>query len=297
MMNRYTVEKIRQPQQERLAYIDFRLYFLGSVGRNNLVVRFGLKEAAATRDIAKYKELAEENLDYDNKAKLYQVTKEFKPLFNYDAIKALDTLSQGVGDGQIAAGKPFISCEIPFQLQKPDIDVLSKLTRAIFNQRPISIQYRSVSSGLSEKVIIPFSLGNNGLRWHVRAFDRTKNRFADFVITRISNPSELSVNTVDEHEHKDADIQWNRIVELEVVAHPNIEYKETIENDYGMENGVLRINIRAAAAGYLLRCWNIDCTAKADLKGGEYHLWLKNRQALYGVDNAKLAPGFEKNPL
>lgn len=291
------MEKIRQPQQERLAYIDFRLYFLGSVGRNDLVVRFGLKEAAATRDIAKYKELAEENLDYDNKAKLYQVTKEFKALFNYDAIKALDTLSQGIGDDQIAAGKPFISCEIPFQLQKPDIDVLSKLTRAIFNQRPISIQYRSVSSGLSEKVIIPFSLANNGLRWHVRAFDRTKNRFADFVITRISNPSELSVNTVEEHEHKDADIQWNRIVELEVVAHPNLEYKETIENDYGMENGVLRINIRAAVVGYLLRCWNIDCTAKADLKGGEYHLWLKNRQALYGVDNAKLAPGFEKNPL
>ena len=29
------------------------------------------------------------------------------------------------------------------------------------------------------------------------------------------------------------------------------------------------------------------------LKGGEYHLWLRNRQALYGVTNLVLAPGYE----
>ena len=31
------------------------------------------------------------------------------------------------------------------------------------------------------------------------------------------------------------------------------------------------------------------------LKGPEYHLWLKNWQALYGVENLVIAPGYNKN--
>ena len=50
--------------------------------------------------------------------------------------------------------------------------------------------------------------------------------------------------------------------------------------------------VRAAMAGYLLRRWNVDCTEDHGLKGTEYHLWLRNRQALYGVTNLVLAPGY-----
>jgi hypothetical protein len=46
-------------------------------------------------------------------------------------------------------------------------------------------------------------------------------------------------------------------------------------------------------AGYLLRRWNVDCTEDHSLKGGEFHLWLRNRQALYGVTNLILAPGYD----
>ena len=64
-----------------------------------------------------------------------------------------------------------------------------------------------------------------------------------------------------------------------------------------MADGVLDMNVRAAVAGYLLRRWNVDCTAEATLEGAEYHLWLNNRQALYGVDNLVIAPGFQQDPL
>ena len=60
-----------------------------------------------------------------------------------------------------------------------------------------------------------------------------------------------------------------------------------------MVNGVLEINIRAAMAGYLLRRWNVDCTVKGTLVGGEYHLWLRNYQTLYGADNLAIAPGYQ----
>ena len=37
---------ISQAQKERLSHIDFRTYFLGEIGRSDLVARFGIGEAA-----------------------------------------------------------------------------------------------------------------------------------------------------------------------------------------------------------------------------------------------------------
>jgi len=291
------MDKITQSQKERLSHIDFRLYFLGSIRRSDLVNRFGIKEAAATRDIAQYKDLASQNLNYDTKGKLYTIAKSFKPLFEYQADRVLSALSLGFGDDDVSNHKPFINCETPYQLNRPDLGILAGLTRAIYNKLSVSIQYRSLTSGFTKREIIPFTLVDTGLRWHVRAYDRRRNRFTDFVITRITKPKLLNDQFIDEHEKQESDIQWNRIVELKLVARPQLDHKETIEADYGMIDGVLEVNVRAAVAGYLLRRWNVDCTAEASLEGDEYHLWLKNRQALYGVDNLVLAPGFQLNPL
>lgn len=60
---------VSQAQRERLSHIDLRLRFLGTIGRNGLVKRFGIKEAATTRDIALYRELAPQNLIFDTRAK------------------------------------------------------------------------------------------------------------------------------------------------------------------------------------------------------------------------------------
>jgi hypothetical protein len=291
------VDDISQVQRERLAHIDFRLYFLGSVGRNDLVKRFGIKEAAATRDLAQYRELAPHNIEYDTKAKSYKVSDVFRPLFRYKPERVLSALSQGIGDDSVLDQKGFIPSETPSQLSNPNLDVLAVLTRAIYNRLPVEIEYRSLSSGFSTREVVPFYLVDNGLRWHIRAYDRRRSRFTDFVITRITQPKLLQNSPIEEHEQPSADIQWNRIVELEIVAHPRLEHKETIEADYSMVDGSLPLKLRAAVAGYLLRRWNVDCSAKGTLEGAEYHLWLKNRQALYGVDNLIIAPGFKADPL
>ena len=62
--------------------------------------------------------------------------------------------------------------------------------------------------------------------------------------------------------------------------------------DYGMQGGVLRIKLRAATAGYILRQWGVDCSTDHSLRSHEYRLWLKDHLALYGVKNAILAPGY-----
>jgi predicted DNA-binding transcriptional regulator YafY len=287
---------VSQAQQERLSHIDFRLRFLGTVGRQDLVSRFGIKEAAATRDITLYKELASGNLEYDTKAKLYIRGESFRPLFEYSSHQALTALAYGFGDDFVASHKPHIACETPAELNTPQLETLSVLTRAIHQRQVVEITYRSLSSGETTREVVPFMLVDNGLRWHVRAYDRRRSRFTDFVINRISEPRVVEEGGVGEHERKDADIQWNRIVELEIVPHPRVRYPETIEREYDMVDGVLHVNVRAAVAGYVLRRWNVDCSEGHSLKGAEYHLWLKNRQALYGVENLVIAPGYNQEP-
>jgi hypothetical protein len=109
---------------------------------------------------------------------------------------------------------------------------------------------------------------------------RNREAFIDFVITRIADAM-ISDSEPQEHETREADIQWNRIVEMELVAHPKLPHPETIEMNYAMQDGVLKVNVRAAVAGYVLRRWNVGCTENHSLKGAEYHLWLRDRQALY----------------
>lgn len=284
---------IGQPQQERLFHIDFKLRFLGTINRNDLVNRFGIKEAAATRDIALYKELAPNNITYDTKAKTYIGTEQFLPLFKYQGSQALSALCYGLGDDHVASSGSLITTESPTQLNFPNLDVLAEITRAIHQKKALVIDYRSLSSGLTQREIVPFALVDNGLRWHVRAYDRKRARFTDFVINRIVFAKLLSTK-ITKSETKESDIQWNRIVEIHIVPHPNLKYPETIEVEYGMTNGMLKIFVRAAVAGYVLRHWNIDCSPEHELKGAEFHLWLKNTPTLYGVENLAIAPGYRQ---
>ena len=280
-----------QTQRERLFYIDFRLYFLGAVNRNDLVGRFGIKEAAATRDITLYKELAPKNLEYDTKAKTYIHRSGFSPLFNFSSHQVLAALLHGYGDDYVSLNPTSIAAEAPTQLNLPSCEILAFVTRAIYNQQAIKVCYRSLSSGFTQREIVPHSLIENGLRWHVRCFDRLKKQFTDFVINRIEQPT-LVEHQISELEKKEADLQWHKLIELQLVPHPSLRHPETIAHEYGITNGLLTLKLRAAIAGYVLRRWNVDCSEQHQLSGPEYHLWLKNRQALSEIDNLVLAPGY-----
>jgi len=282
-----------QSQRDRLAFLELRLRFVGEFRRQDLVERFGIQAAAATRDIGQYKELGPRNLDYDTKRKVYVRADWFRPVFDFAASRVLTWLSQGFGDGEPMRVRQLVACEGSELSINLDLEMLSVLTRAIHKKAAVEISYRALSSGLTTREIVPFALADNGQRWHVRAFDRRSGDFRDFVLTRIADARSVA-GVVQEHETSDQDIQWNRIAEIELVPHPaNVQHPDTIEAEYGMENGALRMRVRAAMAGYLMRRWNVDCTEDHSLKGAEYHLWLRNRQALYGVTNLVLAPGYE----
>lgn len=291
-MQKEQLAKLTQSQRDRLAFMELRVRFIGVIRRQDFVSRFGIQSAAASRDIALYKELAPGNIDYDPKGKAYVLGLDFQPLFEFPPERVLSWLTQGFGDGEPVRLRTWVTSEVPTRLNHPDLDVLAAVTRAIHQGCPLGINYHSILSGQIKREIVPFALIDNGLRWHVRAFDRKSQEFRDFVITRVKQPRLLKTCTVASHETDDHDIQWNRIVELELVPHPDQSRPEITEMDYSMQGGVLRLKLRAAIAGYILRQWNVDCSPDHSLRGHEYRLWLKRPLAIYDVKNAVLAPGY-----
>lgn len=284
--------ELAQPQRDRLAFIELRVRFVGEIRRQDLVDRFAIQSAAATRDLALYRELAPGNIDYDPKGKTYVLGADFHALFNYPAERVMAWLTQAFGDGEPLRLKNWVLSEIPSRLTNPDLDVLASVTRAIHQGCPLAVEYYSISSGKSKREIVPFALIDTGLRWHVRAFDRKTQEFRDFVITRIKRPRLLKGESPASHELSNQDIQWTRIVELEIVPHPDQPYPDITEMDYGMSGGALRLRLRGATAGYVLRKWSVDCSSDHRLRDSEYRLWLKDPLLLYGVETAVLAPGY-----
>ncbi|MGD8174931.1 helix-turn-helix transcriptional regulator [Marinimicrobium sp. C6131] len=291
-MPNHKLADLTQPQRDRLAFVELRLRFVGEMRRQDSVARFGIQSAAASRDLALYRDLAPNNIKYDSKGKSYILGAGFRPVFDFPPERVLSWLTQGFGDGEPVRLKAWVASESPSRATPIDLDVLASVTRAIYQECPLGIEHHSISSGRSEREIVPFALIDNGFCWLVRAFDRRTNEFRDFALSRIRQPVVLKGQIVAPHEASNQDIQWARTVELELVPHPDQPRPEITEMDFGMRGGVLRIKLRAATAGYILRQLNVDCSPDHSLRSKEFRLWLKDYQPLCGVQNALVAPGY-----
>ncbi len=287
------LQQLSRAQRERLSHIDFKLYFLGELRRADVVERFETGPAGATRDIAMYRAVAPENLELDNATKVYRLGANFSPLFEHAPHRVLTALSQGFGEGIDDQLQPLVRCEFPSALSLPDVAVLAPITRAIHRGKAVRLGYTSIDSGRTEREIVPLALVDIGIRWHVRAFDRKRQEFRDFVFTRMDGPQILEDSPVQREETAEHDVQWSRIIELDLVPHPSHPRPEVVQMDYPMSDGQLRVKVRAANAGYMLRRWTVDCSPDHHFKGLEYALWLRDPLALYGASNAQLAPGYQ----
>jgi hypothetical protein len=281
---------LNRTQLERMSYIDFRLYFLGELRRADVMARFDIAPAGATRDIAQYRELAPQNLFLDG-AKVYRPSEAFTPLFEHSPQRVLTALSQGFGEGVSDLNSSLVRCELPAFLTQPSMCVLAPITRAIHLGKAVRLGYTSIESGRTERDIVPLALISNAVRWHVRAFDRKHRDFRDFVLSRMDSPIVLD-SGISRDETFESDVQWSRVIELELVPHPGHPRPEVVMMDYNMPDGVLRVKVRAAHAGYLLQLWSVDCSPNHTLEGREFALWLRDPLTLYGSSTAKLAPGY-----
>lgn len=284
------LRNIQYAQRERLAFIDYCLEYVGKVSRTTLVAHFDVGVASCSRDFKLYTSLAPHNVTFTHRDKFYYRTEEFNPLFNHEPSVVLKSLAEGFGDG---FANPRVQIDWIFDapaLILPKPELVGMLTRAIASESAIVICYHSLSSGESERIIVPHAIVNNGQRWHVRAFDLQSQSFRDFVCTRIEHVSS-SDHFVEDAQKARADVQWQQKVSLELVPHPRLKHRKSIELDFGMQEGKRVIETRSALAGYLLRYWNVDCSDDARLPAEQNQLWLKNTQIKSVIKNISLAPG------
>ncbi len=282
--------KGRQPI--RLSWIELRLRFLGEVRRSDVIKQFQVNEITASRDLSEYRTAYPENVTIGDDKKSYRQSETFIPkLSNFTASEVLAALTSGTVIERVDSARPAIAALLPPALPEPDLDVLAALTQGIHRRRVVEIAYCSPSSGESSREIAPYVLAHDGLRWHVRAYDRKRAGYRDFVLTRIRQ-AHLGSDVSRPEQAPDHDLQWMRIVELHLVPKPGLKYPEAIALQYNMVDGVLKLRLRAALAGYVLRRMNVDCSPDASLIGPEYHLWLRNHLSLIDVANLGIAPGY-----
>lgn len=278
-------------QRQRLAFIEFRIWFYGEVARKHVLERFEVATAAGTRDLMLYKQLAPLNVSYEQKHYRYPPT--FQPLFQHDPEKVLAALITGTAAADTGTSSETISHASPRRLNQPDLYTLATVTRAIHNGQVLELTYLSMKKGPSPRVIIPHSLVDSGLRWHVRAFDRTKGHFRDLVLTRMEDVrTQTNCIPPTPQEQITADVQWNRIFKLTLVPHPSRPHPEVIAKDFGMKDGTLEVRLRGAVAGYVMRQWQVDCSPDASMRGHEIRLRLADTGDLKDAGSAALAPGF-----
>lgn len=271
----------RWGQDRRLAFIDSRLRWEGRINRGDLTEFFGISVPQASLDIARYLELAPENLNYDRSSRFYQATSSFSPIsIETHAQRYLNELL-ALETGILAREASFIGTPPPFgSVPNPgrvvESRTLAAVLQAIRETAGIKILYQSISKPEpAERIISPRSIAFDGFRWHVRAYCHIRRKYIDFVMGRIIQIVSLDYESKVEEE----DVEWNTFLTLEIVPNPNLSAgaQRVIELDYGMENGQISITCRQALLFYTLKRLGLN---QLDVQAESQHIVLKNRDAL-----------------
>lgn len=268
-------EEPTSAQMEKLQFVELLLYFHGAVNREDIINRFGISKASATNLLSAYSQMAPGNLIYNIRLKRYEIGQSFKPVFNVRLLIER------------------IPVHTMPKLHKPaDEDAIERIaliSRAIQAIQSLTITYSSASSGISTRQIIPVAFADNLLRWHLRAYDRKREKYADFVFSRIQKVRLIESDTIKSYEHPDNDKEWHSFIELKIKTHP---HNLVDAPSFDMGDEIRTISIRAAMAGYFLQLWNVDCSQDASLQGKEYQYVLTNREEVSKVADLELAPGY-----
>ena len=280
------LNEIKWTTRQRLQYIELMAYYTGVVTRSDVAKAFGISDAAATKDLKFYSDIAPENLIYKHSVFGFMPTSSFKEVFAdlspaavLPMIEANLTVVGGPNQDSAVFGIPVDGLALPNRL--PDKAVLAQVTRAIHSHKKLKVSYHSLSkrSSNQERIIEPHSLVNTGFRWHVRAYNEDSFDFRDFVLSRFVDAKCLDDLAESSVQYDD---DWVEIVSLQLAPHPNLDDKNrtSLLIDYGSSNDIIEIKIRRALIGYLLQQLSVDTTQDHSLNPNKYQLIVLNRDEI-----------------
>ena len=216
--------ELRWGVEQRLEFIEFRLFWEGHVNRSDLTDQFGVSVNQASTDLNRYIGFAPDNMVYDKSAWTYVRGPAFKPRFlepdpsRY--LAQLQLVADGILDREdswIADLPPYASTSTPVRGVNPV--TLRSVVGAIRRSEAIEVKYQSLSSPEPRwRWIAPHAIGFDGFRWHARAFCLTNQAFKDFLLSRMLEIRECRECEVSAKNDSD----WNIEVTLEIGPHPSL---------------------------------------------------------------------------
>ena len=277
---------IKRATQQRLQYIELMAYYTGVVTRSDVAKAFGISDAAATKDLKFYSQIAPDNLIYKHNVFGFVPSTHFEEIFT-------DLEPQQVLP-MIAANLPFIgesveqnllygvtTEQLPLPQRLPGKKIVAQVIRAIKQKTKLSIVYSSLTDRDSSesRIIEPHSLINTGLRWHVRAYSEDTYDFRDFVISRVQQAQQLSDKAESNPEYDD---DWMEPIKLQLTPHPGLskEKRKILLTDYAATNDVIEFTVRRALLAYVLQRLSVDTTEDHSLNPNAYQLVMLNRDEI-----------------
>ncbi|RWO03311.1 MAG: WYL domain-containing protein [Mesorhizobium sp.] len=254
--------ELRWGVEQRLEFIEFRLFWEGGVNRSDIIEMFNVSVPQASKDLTLYQERAPDNAIYDKSAKRYVASEHFKPLFmNPDPDRYLSQLRL-VSDGTLERSHAWIGHfpafgAVPSPARELKAETLRTIISAINRSEAVEVKYQSLSRPEPRwRWVTPHAFGFDGFRWHARAFCELDRTFKDFLLSRILNTRGTRPGDIP----PDADAEWNELVTLEIGPHPDLseDQKRVIALDYGMRGGMTQIKVRRALLYYTLKRLGLD---------------------------------------
>jgi len=231
-------------QQQRLRFIEERLYLDGRINRSDIVEAYGVSIVQASKDLRDYRALLPENSIYDGKRKTYLAAPQFTPgLTSPCADQLLNEMATAGTSAEV----------MPLPGRTVASGVFRFVARAVAASVPIQITYQSLSRPHPmDRVIRPHTFVNDGSRWHVRGYCATALDFRDFLLARILNTEPTPPADIPGIE---ADRYWNTSIAVVLAPHPGLtpDQQKVIACDYGMTDGTISVELRQAYLPYFLR--------------------------------------------
>ncbi|MEJ2391748.1 MAG: WYL domain-containing protein [Gammaproteobacteria bacterium] len=277
---------IKWASRQRLQFIEIMAYYTGLVTRSDVVRAFGISDAAATKDLKLYGDLAPDNLIYRHNQFGFVPAEGFREVFSdLDPATVLPLIAANLA----SAGGPYESTSIygvsvetlPLPNRLPDKAVLAQILRAIKARSKLEAVYYSLSDrdNRDPRLLEPHSLVNTGLRWHVRAYSEDTYDFRDFVLSRFVEARKLD-------EAADSSIQydddWTEFVTLQLAPHPKLDPQKrmSLMIDYRGNDDRIELTVRRALIGYVLQRLTVDTSPDLSLNPQAYQLALINRDEI-----------------
>ncbi len=244
--------------RERLRGIEHLAYWRGSLRREEVAKVFGVSLQQCSADLQRYQELNPGALVYSLNRKRYETSATMRCVLQEPCLEeAMGSFLGGTGARPaLRAGLTGTEAEgrvsrVALPLRQASLVVQRRIFMAVLNGCRIRIDYLSLMrEETSRRWIRPYAFGEDGYRWHVRAWCEERGDFRDFVLSRIK-AAEIPGEAVPLPQRN---TDWETIETLNLVPNPDLQpaQQAAVAEDFGLQQGKISLSVRKALLPYTL---------------------------------------------